>query len=88
VGSLPYGMRKRVELGRALALEPEVLLLDEPSSALDEDTENIIIEALVDYSRKNKKTLVMVTHSKSVAERFSDEIVTIEKGKLKIQEDK
>lgn len=85
---LSGGEKQRLALGRILIMNPEVLLLDEPSSALDEDTENIIIEALVDYSRKNKKTLVMVTHSKSVAERFSDEIVTIEKGKLKIQEDK
>lgn len=85
---LSGGEKQRLALGRILIMDPDVLLLDEPSSALDEDTENIIIEALVDYSRKNKKTLVMVTHSKSVAERFSDEIITIEKGKLKIQEDK
>lgn len=85
---LSGGEKQRLALGRILIMNPDVLLLDEPSSALDEDTENIIIEALVDYSRKNNKTLVMVTHSKSVAERFSDEIITIEKGKLKILEDK
>jgi putative ABC transport system ATP-binding protein len=84
---LSGGEKQRLALGRILIMNPDVLLLDEPSSALDEDTENIIIEALVNFSRKNKKTLVMVTHSKSVAERFSDEIVTIEKGKLKTQED-
>lgn len=84
---LSGGEKQRLALGRILIMNPDVLLLDEPSSALDEDTENIIIEALVEYSRKNNKTLVMVTHSKSVAERFSDEIITIEKGKLKILED-
>lgn len=85
---LSGGEKQRLALGRILIMNPDVLLLDEPSSALDEDTENIIIESLVDYSRKNNKTLVMVTHSKSVAERFSDEIVTIEKGKLKITEER
>jgi putative ABC transport system ATP-binding protein len=84
---LSGGEKQRLALGRILIMNPDVLLLDEPSSALDEDTENIIIEALVDFSRKNQKTLVMVTHSKSVAERFSDEIITIEKGKLKTLED-
>ncbi|MDF2616562.1 MAG: ABC-type transport system involved in cytochrome bd biosynthesis, ATpase and permease component [Sedimentibacter sp.] len=84
---LSGGEKQRLALGRILIMNPDVLLLDEPSSALDEDTENIIIEALVDFSRKNKKTLVMVTHSKSVAERFSDEIITIENGKLKTLED-
>jgi putative ABC transport system ATP-binding protein len=84
---LSGGEKQRLALGRILIMNPDVLLLDEPSSALDEDTEKIIIEALVDFSRKNKKTLVMVTHSKSVAERFSDEIITIEKGKLKTLED-
>ena len=79
---LSGGEKQRVALGRILLMDPEVLLLDEPSSALDEETENTIIEALVDYTKKFNKTLIMVTHSRQVAEKFSDEIVAIKNGKI------
>ena len=79
---LSGGEKQRVALGRILLMDPEVLLLDEPSSALDEETENIIIEALVDYTKKFNKTLIMVTHSRHVAEKFSDEIIAIKNGKI------
>jgi len=77
---LSGGEKQRLALGRIILMEPEVLLLDEPSSALDEDTEHMIIEALVNYTKKNKKTLIMVTHSKKVANQFSDEIIEIKNG--------
>ncbi len=77
---LSGGEKQRVALGRVLLLQPEVLLLDEPSSALDEDTEQLIIEALVNYTKENGKTLIMVTHSKKVAQHFSDQIIEIKKG--------
>ncbi len=77
---LSGGEKQRVALGRVILMGPEVLLLDEPSSALDEDTEHIIIESLVKYTKKNNKTLIMVTHSKKVATHFSDEIVEMKKG--------
>lgn len=79
---LSGGEKQRVALGRIILMDPEVLLLDEPSSALDEETENIIIEALVDYTKKFNKTLIMVTHSRQVAEKFSDEIIAIKNGKI------
>lgn len=79
---LSGGEKQRVALGRILLMDPEVLLLDEPSSALDEETENIIFEALVDYTKKFNKTLIMVTHSRQVAEKFSDEIIAIKNGKI------
>jgi len=77
---LSGGEKQRVCLGRIILLEPEVLLLDEPSSALDEATEHMIIKALVDYTKENNKTLIMVTHSKKVANYFSDEVIEIKKG--------
>jgi len=83
---LSGGEKQRVALGRVILMEPEVLLLDEPSSALDEDTEHIIIESLVNYTRKNNKTLIMVTHSKKVATHFSDEVIEIKDGMVKNQE--
>lgn len=77
---LSGGEKQRIALGRVILLQPEVLLLDEPSSALDEDTENLIFNALVNYTKDNNKTLIMVTHSKKVAHHFSDEIIEIKNG--------
>lgn len=80
---LSGGEKQRLALGRVLLLDPEVFLLDEPSSALDEETERIIIEQLVAYTRKANKTLIMVTHSKQVAQTYSDQIIEIHQGKVK-----
>lgn len=79
---LSGGEKQRVALGRVILLQPEVLLLDEPSSALDENTEQIIISALVNYTKQNNKTLIMVTHSKKVANQFSDDIIEIQNGRV------
>lgn len=79
---LSGGEKQRVALGRVILMEPEVLLLDEPSSALDEDTEQIIIEALVKYTRDNNKSLIMVTHSKKIAKYFADSIIEIKSGRI------
>lgn len=79
---LSGGEKQRLALGRVLLLQPEVFLLDEPSSALDEDTEYTIIKSLVDYTKKNNKTLIIVTHSKKIANQFSDYIIEIKKGKI------
>jgi putative ABC transport system ATP-binding protein len=65
-----------------MLLEPEVLLLDEPSSSLDKMTEEKIIKMVVDYVRKNNRTLIMVTHSPEIAEKFADKIINIENGKI------
>lgn len=79
---LSGGEKQRLGLGRVLLMNPEVSLLDEPSSALDEETENLIIEKIVQFSREQQKTLVMVTHSKKIAEAYSDFIVEIKEGKV------
>jgi len=52
-----------------------VLLLDEPSSALDEETEKLIFDTLEAYTRNNGKTLICVTHSKQAAARYADRII-------------
>jgi len=84
---LSGGEKQRIALSRVILMEPEVLLLDEPSSALDEETEHMIIEALVNYAKENNKTLIMVTHSKKVANQFSDEVIEIKKDMMINQEE-
>ncbi|PKM79616.1 MAG: ABC transporter ATP-binding protein [Firmicutes bacterium HGW-Firmicutes-13] len=76
------GEKQRLALARIILMDPEVLILDEPSSALDEDTENFIIDKVVSFIRAKKKTLIMVTHSRNLARTYGDITVTIDKGKV------
>ena len=75
------GEKQRLALARVLILEPEALLLDEPSSALDERTEGEVIGSVVDFVRRRRLTLVMVVHSRELAMRFADTLVTVKNGK-------
>jgi len=79
---LSGGEKQRLALGRVILMSPEVFLLDEPSSALDEETENLIIKKLTQYVKENGKTLIMVTHSKAIAKNFSDHIIELSNGKI------
>lgn len=80
--SLSGGEKQRLALGRVILLDPDVFLLDEPSSALDEETEHVIIEKLISYTKSTKKTLIMVTHSKKIAQTYSDNIIQIHDGRI------
>jgi len=80
--NLSGGEKQRVALARVLLLQPETLLLDEPSSALDDETEDFIIRMVVDYARERGGTLITVTHATSVAERFADVMITLFDGKI------
>lgn len=79
---LSGGEKQRLALARVLLMEPQILLLDEPSSALDEDTTQFVMREIVHYVKTQQKTLIMVTHSKSVVQDFADDIIEISKGKL------
>jgi putative ABC transport system ATP-binding protein len=79
---LSGGEKQRLALGRVILIDPEVFLLDEPSSALDEKSEQMIIEKLVFYTKETNKTLIMVTHSKKVAQIFPENVVEINQGKI------
>lgn len=85
VAVLSGGEKQRLALGRMLLLDPQVFLLDEPSSALDNETEEMIIKML--NQRVNKdKTIIMVTHSKAIAEKYSDTIIEMSHGRCKGEE--
>ncbi|MBZ4664564.1 MAG: transporter ATP-binding protein [Caloramator sp.] len=77
--NLSGGEKQRVCLIRVLIMNPEVILLDEPTSALDENTEDLVINYVVEYVKKNNKTLIMVTHSNEIAKKYSDHIIEINK---------
>lgn len=80
---LSGGEKQRLAIGRMLLLNPEVYLLDEPSSALDDATEEAIIQLVVQNAASQNKTIIMVTHSKTIAEKYSHVIVEISKGRVK-----
>jgi branched-chain amino acid transport system ATP-binding protein len=94
VGTLPYGMRKRVELGRALALEPEVLLLDEPMAGMNLEEKEDIARFIVDIFegqgvtypdtpvlRDGVRSIVLVEHDMGVVMDIADRIVVLDFGK-------
>jgi phospholipid/cholesterol/gamma-HCH transport system ATP-binding protein len=81
-GALSGGMRKRAGLARALALDPEILLVDEPSAGLDPITSDEIDTLLLEMKEKRGVTLVVVTHNIPSARRLGDELVMLHEGRV------
>jgi len=80
VGSLPYGMRKRVELGRALALEPKLLILDEPFAGMTLEEKEDMVRFLVELNKSWNQTMVLVEHDMSVVMSISKKIMVLDFG--------
>ena len=80
VGSLPYGQRKRVDLGRALALEPDLLLLDEPMAGMNMEEKEDIARFIIDISELRKIPIILVEHDMSVVMDISDRIAVLDFG--------
>ena len=81
-GSLSGGMRKRAGLARAMALDPPILLVDEPSAGLDPITADEIDELLLRQKQNDGTTLVVVTHNIPSARRLGDELVMLHQGRI------
>jgi phospholipid/cholesterol/gamma-HCH transport system ATP-binding protein len=82
---LSGGMRKRAGLARAMALDPRVLLVDEPSAGLDPITSEEIDELLLGLKQDEKTTLIVVTHNIPSARKLGDRLVMLDKGKIAAQ---
>jgi phospholipid/cholesterol/gamma-HCH transport system ATP-binding protein len=81
-GALSGGMRKRAGLARALVLEPDVLLVDEPSSGLDRITASEIDDLLLEQKALHQTTMVIVTHDVHGARKIADRFAVLDEGKL------
>ena len=79
---LSGGMRKRAALARALAMDPEILLVDEPSAGLDPITSEEIDDLLENLKQDRAKTLIVVTHNMPSARRLGDELLFLDGGRV------
>jgi branched-chain amino acid transport system ATP-binding protein len=82
VGQLPYGMQKRVELGRALAMQPELLLLDEPMAGMNLEEKEDMCRFVLDVNEEFGTTIALIEHDMSVVMDISDRVVVLDYGKL------
>ncbi|MCB1868166.1 MAG: ABC transporter ATP-binding protein [Gammaproteobacteria bacterium] len=80
VGKLPYGMQKRVELGRALAAEPELLLLDEPMAGMNVEEKEDMCRFVLDINDEFGTTIVLIEHDMGVVMDLSDRVVVLDYG--------
>ena len=85
VGALPHGLRKRVELGRALALEPQLLLLDEPMTGMNLEEKEDIARFVLDINERQGITILLIEHDMGVVMDIADRIVVLDFG-MKIAE--
>ena len=81
VGRLPYGLQKRVELGRALAAEPVMLLLDEPMAGMNVEEKQDMCRFILDVNQQFGTTMVLIEHDMSVVMDISDRVVVLDYGK-------
>jgi branched-chain amino acid transport system ATP-binding protein len=81
VGRLPYGLQKRVDLGRALAMEPKMLLLDEPMAGMNVEEKQDMSRFILDVNEEYGTTVVLIEHDMSVVMDISDRVVVLDYGK-------
>src|SRR5207253_9741074 len=81
VGRLPYGLQKRVDLGRALAAEPRVLLLDEPMAGMNTEEKEDLARFILDVREFKKIPVVLVEHDMGVVMDIADRVVVLNFGR-------
>jgi branched-chain amino acid transport system ATP-binding protein len=81
VGKLPYGLQKRVELGRALAAEPKLLLLDEPMAGMNADEKRGLADFIRDANEELNTTVLLIEHDMGVVMDLSDHVVVLDYGR-------
>ncbi|MBK1781274.1 ABC transporter ATP-binding protein [Advenella sp. WQ 585] len=81
VGRLPYGLQKRVDLGRALAMEPRLLLLDEPMAGMNIEEKQDMSRFILDVNDEYGTTIVLIEHDMGVVMDISDRVVVLDYGK-------
>ncbi len=81
VGRLPYGLQKRVELGRALAAEPDILLLDEPMAGMNVEEKQDMCRFILDVNDQFGTTIVLIEHDMGVVMDISDRVVVLDYGR-------
>ncbi|MCH8808519.1 MAG: ABC transporter ATP-binding protein [Proteobacteria bacterium] len=81
VGRLPYGLQKRVELGRALAAEPDLLLLDEPMAGMNVEEKEDMCRFVLDLNDEFGTTIALIEHDMSVVMDISDRVVVLDYGR-------
>lgn len=81
VGKLPYGLQKRVELGRALASEPQLLLLDEPLAGMNFEEKQELSRIIVDLNRRLGVTILLIEHDMGVVMDISQHVVVLDYGR-------
>lgn len=79
---LSGGEKQRLCIGRILLMDTDTIMLDEPSASLDSKTEHDIISLIYDEIKACGKTMIYITHTKDIAEEFSDVLIRLDKGKL------
>ncbi len=81
VGRLPYGLQKRVELGRALAMEPDLLLLDEPMAGMNLEEKEDMSRFIIDVNTQFGTTIALIEHDMGVVMDLSDRVVVLDYGR-------
>lgn len=81
VGALPYGLRKRVEIGRALALEPKLMLLDEPMTGMNVEEKEDVARFILDVHELQGTTIVLIEHDMGLVMDIAERIVVLDFGR-------
>ena len=80
-GALSYGLQKRVELGRALALEPKLLLLDEPMGGMNQEEKEDMARYVLDVNEERGTTIILIEHDMGVVMDISTRVVVLDRGR-------